>query len=1211
MNGLILAAVMCLAGSAPGATLYVAKDGNDGWTGKLKEPNATRTDGPFASVERARDTVRALKKAGGLKEPVTVLVRQGTYVLAQTLTFAAEDSGTKECPVTYSASPGETVVLTGARGVRGWKMCQTHFPTSEIVSDTIFQADLAAQGFDDFRFRELFLKGERQVLARYPNLDPAHPVTGGLLYVEDTAPLDKCSFYYRPGSIPFEQWGNLPQAEVNIFPYHCWDHNILRIAKVDPVTNLVVLKSNVAGSIFVGNRYFIQNVLGALDAPGEWYSDWETGKVYFMPPDGKKPADGEVTVPVLENLVEVSGTTEAPVQYLRFHGFRLQCARMDAIALEGARSCEVTGNTITQVGGVGINAGYLRNALKGIGLPWRKAGAVRSSIHSGDRALLFSTPCSECRIAGNDVYSTGGEGVVLFGNRNVADDNHLYGTGIYDRVCAGLMVCGDENVASHNVIHDVPRDGIFINGKLNVAEYNDIRNSMLYTADNAAIALRQHDVSQAVVNVGNVLRYNRLLDTVGYGSYPHCTHPGEGFASPFCSFGVYLDGSICGVTVYGNIIARTGGDSVFIQFGGENTIENNIFVEGNEERVQFDSMIFFGTFMFSDSQGKYRDQEPPNRISHNIFCYGGPKTTLYRVGQWDNAPEWNRKQATFDDNLIWHAGQPVAVWMHKKMDCKSLAEWQAQGYDTRSVVADPLFVDAAKDDYRLKPGSPAYRVGFKDINAEIERIGAYRSEERASWPLASTVLQREKPVVFQFPKVSQALVDGFELTPPGALAARGHTSAEGAARALVSTDAAKTGKRSLKFTDAPGQKNLWEPHVFWNPDYATGSIHCALDLMNSKGEPADLYVECRDWQGPLYVGPTFRVTRDGRFLVNGLMGSGGTEIARVPNGEWYHVSMDFTLGEGAPKEYTLTLAVPGRKDTVATFPFGQADFRHLTWFGISSLSNDRTVFYVDNLVLGLADAEKVKGAADAVAIKGTGGPEPAPAGTMTNAEQLAGYWKFDETTAELEDSSGNGLNGELGGAARAKGAFGRALYLDGSGGTAQIPDSPLVQFGTGDFAIECWLYPVSLAMAPPNNRHRIIEKEGYPDSYWNVDVWSDGRVQMEMADTERKNGTTIAAGVIPERAWTHLVISVDRKGRKVSYYFNGKLDSTRDLPPEFAGSLDVSGKPLSTGTWQQFVGMIGELKVYRRTISGDEVGATYQQTKARYVAGPFAVLSDD
>ena len=55
------------------ATFLVATDGNDEWSGKLPEPNAGRTDGPFATLRRARDAVRELKKAqDGLGEPVTI-----------------------------------------------------------------------------------------------------------------------------------------------------------------------------------------------------------------------------------------------------------------------------------------------------------------------------------------------------------------------------------------------------------------------------------------------------------------------------------------------------------------------------------------------------------------------------------------------------------------------------------------------------------------------------------------------------------------------------------------------------------------------------------------------------------------------------------------------------------------------------------------------------------------------------------------------------------------------------------------------------------------------------------------------------------------------------------------------------------------------------------------------------------------------------------
>src|SRR5712692_10534530 len=90
---------------------YVAPNGDDAWSGRLLAPNTGKTDGPFATIARARDAVRQLKAAeGGLQQPVTVSIRGGTYFLREPIILTPEDSGTAGCPVTYAAYHKEPVV---------------------------------------------------------------------------------------------------------------------------------------------------------------------------------------------------------------------------------------------------------------------------------------------------------------------------------------------------------------------------------------------------------------------------------------------------------------------------------------------------------------------------------------------------------------------------------------------------------------------------------------------------------------------------------------------------------------------------------------------------------------------------------------------------------------------------------------------------------------------------------------------------------------------------------------------------------------------------------------------------------------------------------------------------------------------------------------------------------------------------------------------
>ena len=148
---------------------FVAPDGDDGGVGSRERP--------FATVARARDAVRK-RVAQGLEKDVTVLIREGTYYLAEGITFKGVDSGTEEFSITYMAYPGETARLVGGVEVGGWKRYEGE----------IFVADIP-EGVEG---KQVFEDGRRMTLAREPD--------EGYLHLE--APVEgkvKTEFVYREG----------------------------------------------------------------------------------------------------------------------------------------------------------------------------------------------------------------------------------------------------------------------------------------------------------------------------------------------------------------------------------------------------------------------------------------------------------------------------------------------------------------------------------------------------------------------------------------------------------------------------------------------------------------------------------------------------------------------------------------------------------------------------------------------------------------------------------------------------------------------------------------------------------------------------------------------------------------------------------------------------------------------------------------------------
>jgi len=130
------------------ADYFVAPSGSDAAPGTLERP--------FATLQRAQ---QAARQARG-REPVTVFLREGVHYLPETLVFTAEDSGTQAAPVAYRAYRNEQAVISGGVRLKDLKW--------EPYRDGIMKAAVPA----GFTSDQLFVNGQRQPMARYPNFDP-------------------------------------------------------------------------------------------------------------------------------------------------------------------------------------------------------------------------------------------------------------------------------------------------------------------------------------------------------------------------------------------------------------------------------------------------------------------------------------------------------------------------------------------------------------------------------------------------------------------------------------------------------------------------------------------------------------------------------------------------------------------------------------------------------------------------------------------------------------------------------------------------------------------------------------------------------------------------------------------------------------------------------------------------------------------------------
>ncbi len=717
-----------------GDVFYVATDGDDA--------NAGTKEKPFKSMAAAQVAVRNDPNRG--VAPITVVFASGTYYLGKTITFTSADSGTQSAPVKYTGC-GATATLSGGVPLGGlsWTPFKNGILKAAVPSSTFanysFDDGKAAPGVSagpgssgkTYGFSSvLFLNGQRQHMARYPNYKDGTTAYGGNA---GDASSRSGGWSHKPSSaqpaylhgVHSSQWGSE-------------DYVLTGGAQQGPLCN-----GRPSG---LSSVQMVENAFDELDAPGEWYYDraglaGAAGTLYFYPPAGvdlTKPGSYTLEMAVLERLIQFDGGCGAgatrggaplasypnasacasapPVQWVTLDGFHFtdtlrtfpscneqilrsdwQIYRGGSVFVSGAQHVTVSNSFFDQLGGAGVFVSGYDDAVSVTGNLFIDTGSSAILFMGNNRAVrnaLFGYGASTVPVAQLDM--TPGPQTNDYPSNCSATENLIHDIGDPELQVAGVAIdMADSITVSHNSIYNMPRAGINVGDGCwggHTISYNDVFATVLFTGDHGAFNSwgrdRYWDTSTGSIEarVGNPPNALPLLDAMKPVTLAHNRWR--------CDQGwdVDLDDGSTNYKFTDNVFLSGG---LKWREGYDRDGENNVLVQQNTTPCA--------------------PNAPTDQVSGCLSAHVWPKGSgdvfIHNIfwGIAPDSPDAYGKQ--IDDNLYQSASQ--------------LATAQNTYHtDPHSAAGNPNFVDPANGNFALGPGSPATALGIVSLPApSVEQYG--------------------------------------------------------------------------------------------------------------------------------------------------------------------------------------------------------------------------------------------------------------------------------------------------------------------------------------------------------------------------------------------------------------------------------------------------------------------------------------------------------
>ncbi|MBI5820017.1 MAG: right-handed parallel beta-helix repeat-containing protein [Verrucomicrobia bacterium] len=668
------------------AEIFVSPDGNDANPGTKAKP--------FATLERARDAARQ-SKARNPKSKIEVVLRGGTYELARPFILTAEDSGSAKAPIVYRARKGEQVRISGGKTVTGWKPVTDTAMLNRldpVARGQVMQADLRALGVTDYgQMGGGFSLGGGPGLELFFKDQPmtlARYPNDGFIKITNVLGQTVRDVRGTKGCNEgvFSYDGDRPQRWVGdknawVLGYWFWDWAEGR-HRIEAIDAEKKIITLAKPYHSYGYR------------KGQWFYGFnlfceidQPGEWYLDRDAGTlyfwPPAAIEKSCATVSVISNLVTMTSA--SHVTLRGLTFEAARNDAIIMKGCTNSLIAGCTIRNVGSWAVRVGDGQN--------------------SG--------------VVGCDIYATGDGGIGISGGNMktlapaglYAENNHVHHWSRWNRMYRpAIMVTGVGNRAAHNLLENSPHTAIGFGGNDHVIEFNEI-HSVCYESNDAGAIYSGRNWTMR----GTVIRHNYL-------------HHINGFEGRGC-VGVYLDDMYCGTTIASNLFYKVT-RAAFIGGGHDNTIENNIFVDC-KPAVHVDARGM--GWAHAMPEGLIKEGREKGTLNGIRFAEP-PYSTRYPklIGILDNDPA-SPTGSLVARNVCWGG-----KWDGMEKKAKPFVTLQDNLID-----ADPRFVNAAKLNFQLRNDSPAFKLGFKRF--PIEKIGLYRSADRASWPVKHSVRPMVEP----------------------------------------------------------------------------------------------------------------------------------------------------------------------------------------------------------------------------------------------------------------------------------------------------------------------------------------------------------------------------------------------------------------------------------------------------------------------------------